>query len=84
MEAMSVGIPVIATSVGGIPDLISDKTNGILVPPKEPEILAETISFLVKDTAAALRLGARAKEKIKLASSLGLMVEKTAALYKRP
>jgi len=49
LEALHCGVPVIATSVGGNPDLIEDGVNGILVKPNEPSELANTISLLLEN-----------------------------------
>ncbi len=49
IEAMSVGVPVIASHVGGIPEIIRDKIDGFLVPPENPEILASRILDLFDD-----------------------------------
>jgi len=45
MEAMASGVPVIATNVGGNPHLVKDKETGLLVPPKNPHVLAEKIRY---------------------------------------
>jgi glycosyltransferase involved in cell wall biosynthesis len=49
IEAMSCGLPVIGTKVGGIPEIISDNHNGYLVPPNDSSILAQRIERLVND-----------------------------------
>jgi glycosyltransferase involved in cell wall biosynthesis len=51
VEAMSYGKPIIATTVGGIPELITDGENGLLCPPHDPVSLAEKIAILVENTA---------------------------------
>ncbi len=51
IEAMSCGIPVIGTKVGGIPEIISDSYNGFLVPPDDSSILAQKIEKLINDHA---------------------------------
>ncbi|WP_425097875.1 exopolysaccharide biosynthesis GT4 family glycosyltransferase EpsE [Tropicibacter sp. S64] len=58
MEAMSMGVPVIGTDAGGVPELIRDGSNGYLVPPKNPGALARTIRALATDPDALLRLSA--------------------------
>ncbi|PLX44071.1 MAG: hypothetical protein C0609_06405, partial [Deltaproteobacteria bacterium] len=47
LEAFSYGKPVVATAVGGVPELVEDGVNGILVPPGEPRALAEAVQALV-------------------------------------
>jgi glycosyltransferase involved in cell wall biosynthesis len=49
VEAMSRGVPVIGSNVGGIPDIITDGQNGFLVPEQEPEVLSEKIIELLSN-----------------------------------
>ncbi|GIV17800.1 MAG: hypothetical protein KatS3mg022_3235 [Armatimonadota bacterium] len=49
LEAMARGVPVVASAVGGIPDLVQHKRTGLLVPPREPKHLADALERLVKD-----------------------------------
>ncbi len=64
LEAMSCGLPIIATDVRGNRDLISNGENGILVPPKEPEKLAIAISMLLRDEKLMKDLGKNARDTI--------------------
>jgi L-malate glycosyltransferase len=60
MEALALGLPVAVTAVGGIPAAISDGREGFLVPPGQPEQLADAILRLVKDEQLRAELGAAA------------------------
>ncbi len=60
VEALAVGTPVIATSVGGVPELVRDGVNGLLVPPGDVEAVARAIRRLLDDTGARERLAAAA------------------------
>lgn len=60
LEAMAEGLPVVATSVGGTPEIIEDGRNGLLVPPNSPKALTEAIRRLLDDPGLRARLGAAA------------------------
>ena len=64
LEAMAMGKPIVATSVGGIPEAIIDGENGLLVAP-EAELVAEKIVLLLRDREYAERLGGCAKKTVK-------------------
>jgi len=55
MEAMTAGLPVVATAVGGVPDVVTDGVEGLLVPPGRPDLLAAAVGRLARD--ASLRAG---------------------------
>jgi len=63
LEAMVMGLPVIATNVGGIPEVVDDGKTGILVPPRDPDALSEMILVLLKDEKQRHRMGMLGKEK---------------------
>ena len=56
MEAMSQSLPVVATNVGGIPSIIQDGKNGLLVPPARPEAIAAAIDRVLSDDELYRRL----------------------------
>ncbi len=64
LEAMACGSAVVASAVGGIPEIITDGVDGVLVPPEAPEALAAAILRLLADPALRHRLGARARTTI--------------------
>ncbi|HKY97209.1 MAG TPA: glycosyltransferase [Gemmatimonadaceae bacterium] len=63
LEAMARGIPVVATQVGGLSEIIVDGRTGFLVPPKDPQAMADRISQLAKDPALRAKLGNAARER---------------------
>ncbi len=64
MEAMAMELPVVATSVGGVPELIDHRVNGLLVAPRQPGQLADAILTIARDPSLATRLGSAAREAI--------------------
>ena len=61
MEATSVGLPIVATAVGGIPQILEDEIDALLVPPGDPGALVEAMTRLASDPDLRERLGRRAK-----------------------
>lgn len=64
MEAMATGLPVISTDVSGIPELVVDGENGLLVEPESPAALADAIARVAKDPALAASLGSAGRATI--------------------
>jgi glycosyltransferase involved in cell wall biosynthesis len=80
VEAMYAGLPVVATRVGGVPELIGEGAAGLLVPPGQPGPLAAALLELAGDEERRRRLGAAAARKAG-EYSVESMIEKLAALY---
>lgn len=62
MEYMEAGLPVVATRVGGLPELVRDGESGVLVPPRDPGALAEAMAQMLDDASLRARMGARGRE----------------------
>jgi glycosyltransferase involved in cell wall biosynthesis len=82
LEAMSCGLPVIATDVRGNREIISDKKNGIIVPPRNPKKLAETIIMLMDDAKLRKTISINAKETVRKNYSWDAITDKYINLYK--
>ncbi len=63
LEAMADGLPIIATRVGGLPELVLHEKTGLLVPPEDPEAMAEALLTMLRDPERARRLGAAGRER---------------------
>lgn len=61
LEAAAAGVPIVATAVGAAPDIMTNEVDGLLVPPGEPEALAEALSRVLADPALANRLSIAAR-----------------------
>ena len=81
MEYMEAGLPIVATGVGGVPDLIEDGVHGLLVEPGNPVGLARAVEDLLSDRGRASALGARARERRRREFDLDVMVHNIEALY---
>jgi glycosyltransferase involved in cell wall biosynthesis len=81
LEAMHAGSPIVASRVGGIPDLIEHETNGLLVPPKNASALALALHTMLLDEQMKHRFIEAGKQKIKTKFSFETMVNHTVALY---
>lgn len=81
LEAMSQKLPVIATNVGGIPEIIVDGESGLLVPPKNSEKLAEAVLMLIQNKELRIRIGENGYIRFKEKFTIEKMVEKTISVY---
>jgi alpha-maltose-1-phosphate synthase len=81
LEAMACGTAVVASSVGGIPEVVADGVTGLLVPPDDEAALARAINTLIVDPARAAELGARGRASAVAEFSWDRIAGQTAALY---
>jgi glycosyltransferase involved in cell wall biosynthesis len=81
IEAMAAGLPVIASRVGGLLDLIDEGRTGLLVPPDNPSALADALESLIVSPARAEMLGAAAREEVTRLYSFDRMVREFEDLY---
>lgn len=82
LEAGFAALPVIASRVGGIPEVVEPGVSGALVSPEEPEELFSSLLLLAEDALLRARLGEALKRKVEREFSIEQMVAKTFALYK--
>lgn len=81
LEAMAAGRPVVATAVGGIPEVIEDRRNGLLVPPRDPVSLADALLKILKDRDFGTRLGLAGHEHARSQFSFDSAVAKLKSIY---
>jgi glycosyltransferase involved in cell wall biosynthesis len=81
MEYMDAGLPVVGSRVGGIPDLIDEGVEGLLVEPGDPEGLAEAIGRLLDAPEEAQRMGERGRERRRREFDIDVMVRNVENLY---
>jgi glycosyltransferase involved in cell wall biosynthesis len=82
LEAMAAGLPVVATAVGGTPEVLRNGAGGTLVPARAPEKLAAAILALAKDPGRRATLGADARRRLETAFTIDRMVGEYARLYR--
>ncbi len=81
LKAMSAGLPVVSTKVGGIPEIITERVNGSLVPAKDPQVMADKIIELIGDKNLRESIGMNAEKIIKENFSLEKMISDTKKVY---
>lgn len=82
IEAQAAGVPVVATKVGGVVDIIEDGKTGILVPASDPAAMQEAVARIYKDPDLAKRMAEQAYKKLKASYTLELMASRTLDVYK--
>lgn len=81
IEAMGMGVAVVATRVGGVPEQVEDGVTGILVPPNDPAALEEAILSLMRDPERRVRMARAGRERALDVFGLDAYVARTRALY---
>jgi glycosyltransferase involved in cell wall biosynthesis len=83
LESMAAGLPVVATQVGGNPEVIEDGVSGLLVPPRDSAEIAAAVGRLLEDEGFARRLGQAGMRRVSELFSLSGSVQQTEHLYQR-
>ncbi len=83
LEAGAASLPVVATTVGGIPEAVDDMRSGVLVQPKNVRELAHAISFMIEHPDERRKYGAALKERVSTKFSLEKMIDGVEAIYKK-
>ena len=81
LESMASAVPVVATQVGGVPELISSGVDGLLVPPADPTALAEAIRRLAREPELRRTLAERARERVCASFSWNAVAKQTLRVY---
>lgn len=82
-QALAMERPVVASAVGGVPEVVQDGVTGLLVPPRDPVFLAEKIACLLHDPIAASRMGRVGRQVIQERYSMEHMLNQTETVYRR-
>jgi len=83
LDAMAASRPIVATTAGGIPEIIDDGVNGLLVPPRDHHALADAIVRALKDAELRRRMGAAGFARVNERFTVERMVSETARVYAR-
>jgi glycosyltransferase involved in cell wall biosynthesis len=83
LDAMACSRPIVATTAGGIPEVVEDGVNGLLVPPRDARALADAIIRALRDASLRQRFGTAGLARVKARFTVERMVEQTAAVYAR-
>ena len=84
LEYMAAGLPVVATTVGGLPEIIEDETSGLLVPPEDPAALCTAIVRLLMDEQLRKRLGTAGRERVVAQFNFANVMANLRQLYRNP
>ena len=83
MEAMAARLPIVATRVGGNPELVHDGDNGFLVPFGDADALAEALRTLLSSPVESREMGLRGRRRVETDLSMERMAQGHGALYRR-
>jgi glycosyltransferase involved in cell wall biosynthesis len=83
LEAMATGLPVVATRVGGTPEVVAHRVTGLLVSPRAPEELADAMLWMLRQPGARQRMGAEARRRVEDRFNLRRTVDAYERMYLR-
>jgi glycosyltransferase involved in cell wall biosynthesis len=78
---MAIGVPVVGTEAGGLPEVIEDGVNGVLVPPRNPVALAGAIHHLLADPALRSRMGQAGRRRVRTEFSAARHARRIEGVY---
>jgi len=82
-QALAMKRPVVASAVGGVPEVVKDGVTGLLVPPRNPTILSEKIAFILNNPSVGARMGQVGRQVIQERYSMEGMLTQTENMYRR-
>jgi glycosyltransferase involved in cell wall biosynthesis len=82
LEAMSFGLPVVATGVDGIPEAVEDGVTGLLMPPARPEAVASALTSLLRDPARRASMGEAGRARVASHFGLDAMTDALVTVYR--
>src|SRR5438309_1063166 len=81
LEAMAMRKPVVATTTGGLPEIVQDGKTGVLVPPNEPDALARAIVGLLQDSTRRVAMGRSGRNRVETLFTVEAMMDRLIAAY---
>ena len=84
LEYLAAGLPVVATAVGGVPEIIENEVHGLLIPPENPEALATAILRLLEDPQLRASLGKAGKQRVQTRFTFPAVLESLMQVYAPP
>ena len=84
MEAMGIGVPVVASRLSGIPELIDDGRTGLLVPPGDARALADAVERLARQPALAAAIAGQARQRVRAEFRLTRYVDGLLEVWQEP
>jgi glycosyltransferase involved in cell wall biosynthesis len=83
LDAMACGKPIVATTAGGMPEVVADGSTGLLVPPRDHQAMADAIVTLLTNPDLRARMGAAGLARVRVNFSAERMVQDTLEIYRR-
>jgi sugar transferase (PEP-CTERM/EpsH1 system associated) len=82
LEAMAAGLPIVATDIGGNPEVVNDGETGMIVPAQDPDALSQAMAWVFEHPAEARRMGERGRERVRKEFSIDAMIGGYEQIYR--